>query len=389
MSDFHAIGARHTRRDLLIRGAQYAGAVGIGSAALAACGSDSGSASGSGGAGASSAALKELQARLDAAKAMPKFTAPGPPFDVSAARGKTVFYVSLDNSIPIVRVLVDAVTEASKAAGVELIVFDGKSQASLYNAGMEQAIARKVDCILIESVATASLERPIKKAVASGIKVISLNELKPISAVDGSVYFDYLGAARLEADWVIVDSRGKNIDTVIWIAPFPTHLAMRDTIENEFKQYAPGAKVQVEQVDFGDWQTRTPSLVRSKMQRDPKIDYLIPVVDGQSLFMVPPLQQAGYANKVKISTFNATQGVLQLLQKHNVVGADSGQDTLYAGYADIDQALRVLTGQPPAKAKIPNRLFDTTNVNDVDLADPSSWFDAAGTRTGFRKTWGV
>jgi ribose transport system substrate-binding protein len=390
---FEAMASSITRRRLLVRGAQYASVLGLGSTALAACGSDDDAASSGGGSSAASqtsnAAIKELQARLDAAKAMPKFAPPGPAFDASGARGKTVFYLSLDNAIPIVRVLVDSVTEAAKAAGVELVVYDGKSQPAQFNAGMEQAIARKVDCILIESVATASLERPIKKAVAAGIKVVSLNELEPIPDVDGSVVFDYLGAAQLEADWVIVDSGGKNINSVTWIAPFPTHLAMRDTIQQEFTKYAPDAKVQVEQVEFGDWQTRTPSLVRSKMQRDPDINYFIPVVDGQSLFMVPALQQAGYADKVKISTFNATQGVLQLLQKENVVGADSGQDTLYAGYADIDQALRVLTDQQPAQAKVPNRLFDITNINDVDLGDPLSWFDLEGTRNGFRETWGV
>jgi ribose transport system substrate-binding protein len=398
-----------SRRQFIGRSALLAGLLGGGATLLGACGGGEKEAAPSGttaaateaagatseaAGGATSAAvpaeLGELQAGIEAARAIPPFVAPGPAFDASPARGKKVMYLSLDQSIPIVQVIADAVTEAAEAAGLELSIYDGKAQQARYVSGMQQAIAQGMDGILIESVASASIEQPIKEAREAGIKVIQLNELEPAVEVDGNVHFDYLGAAKLEADWVLVDSGGEGINVVVWIAPHPTHFAMRDTIQQEFEEYAVGDfKLQVEQVEFADWQTRSPVIARTLMTADPTINYFIPVVDGQSLFIVPFLDQAGYGDQVQISTFNATGAVLELLKKGDVVSADNGQDTVYAGWADIDQMLRVLTGQPTIDHVVPNRMFDQVNINEIDLEAPDTWFDNEANRAGFKQMWGV
>lgn len=344
--------------------------------------------------GLTPAMLRQLHAEVNAAKRRPTFHAPGPAFNSKPARGKHVFYLSLDQSIPIVQVLANAMTEAANAAGLKSTIFDGKSEQTLYVTGMQQAINQKADVILIESVASGTLKQPILKAKAAGIKVIQLNELSPIPEVDAKVTLPYLLAAQLEADWVLIDSKGKNVNAVLFIAPFPTHFSMANVVKKRFEKFIPGQfKLRTQIVSFADWQTRLPVLTRTLMTSDPQINYMIPVVDGQCLFIVPSLHQAGHAQSVKISTFNATEGVMQLMKDHNVVGSDSGQDSVYAGWAYIDQALRVLTGHKPlrgaANEKIPDRMFDRQNVGSVALNQTNTWFDNNGTHAGFKRLWGV
>lgn len=377
------------RRQLLRGSVGLAGIAALGG--LASCSNSSGGTATSTETDLGASTLAKIESHIATSKAVPQFVAPGPAFDASSARGKSVLYISLDQSIPIVQVLWQATKEAAEAAGLRPSVFDGKGQQTLYVAGMGAAIAQKVDVILIESVATATLEMQIKEARAAGIKVISLNELEPIKDIDASVTLDYLGAAQLEADWVIADSKGKDINAVVFLAPFPTHMGMAAKIKEEFDTYVGGNyKLTTKIIGFADWQTRTGPLVRSLLTSDPTINYMIPVVDGQALFMVPAIQQAGKDGSVKVSTFNATQGVLSLMKNGNIVGADSGQDTIFAGWAYIDQALRVLTKNEPVKGSVvPNRMFDKMNVGDIDLSKPESWFDDATAKAGFKKLWSL
>lgn len=386
------LSRRLTRRQALARGAAAAGTL-AGLGALA----------GAGGAQARSTTkpggIAELKAELDSFRRIPKFVPPGPAFDVSKAKGKTIFYLAITMNIPIVQTLWDGVQEAAKTAGAKAVNFDGKGQTALYVAGMQQAIARKVDCILIESIPSSVLAEPIRKAQKAGIKVVIINERNvsyggpAIKTVDGAVTFDYAGAARLEADWVLVDSGGKNINCVIFRFPgYPAHHDMDDTIRARFKKFAVGGyKVHTEGVLSKDWVTRLPVLTRSLMTRDPTINYMIPVVDAQSLFIVPTLHQIGKADKVKISTFNGTPAVEELVKRHDVVGCDIGSGFVWEGWADVDQALRVLTGNPPARNETPPlRLFDRSNIDSIDLkAAEGTWYNTDAAKEGYKKLWGL
>jgi ribose transport system substrate-binding protein len=394
MADILNPNVRLSRRELLDQASKYALAAGLAGPVgsfLMACG---GGAAQTGGASTaiSSAALSELSAEISAARSVSKFKAPAPAFNGKAGAGKRVFYLSIDQSIPIVQFLWQNLNEALLAANLKPILYDGKSQQNLYVSGMEAAIAQKVDVLLIESISTNSLAAQIQAARSAGIKVIDLNELVPQVPVDAGVHLDYLGAAQLEADWVINDSQGKGINAVVLRAPHPTHTAMGQQIKQRFDKYVGAGNYTYREqiIDFGDWQTRLPSIVSTLMIQDPKINYIIPVVDGMSLFIAPALHQSGHADKVKISTFNGTQGVLKLLKSHDVVWQDNGQDTVYTSWAYADQSLRLITGQSPvADYKIPNRLFDRTNIDQIDINDPHAWFDDNATKAGFKQLWGV
>lgn len=92
-----------------------------------------------------SAGVKLAEQRLEDARKDPQFVAPGPPVDASKAKGKTVFYLAVTLSIPVVASLVRALKEAGEAAGVNVQPFDGKGSPAEFARGVDIAIARKVE----------------------------------------------------------------------------------------------------------------------------------------------------------------------------------------------------------------------------------------------------
>ena len=393
-----------SRQEFLARGARVGGiALGVPALAgfLAACGDDDGGGSGSGGGGgaASGADLSEVTAALDAARGIPKWTAPGPAIDVSSVQGQTVFYLPLLMGVPIVQTWWRGVQEASAAAGLKAVNFDPKGQSNEMVRGMEQAINQKVACIIIDSIESKALAEQIRQAKDAGIKVLVVNERNEskggpaLEEVDATVSLDYAGAGKLEADWVIDDSKGSAKVAVFKLPNAPAHDDMEEMIRGELSKYCPGEcdVLTVEEVGAPEWATRLPVLTRSVLTKYPDLNYMIPVVDAMALSMVPAIKQAGAADKVKIATFNGTPAVEKLVAAGDVVGADVGGANMWEAWAYIDQALRVMTDMEPVDQKVPLRMIDTSNIGEIDINEPDqlSWYGTDAATTGYKELWGV
>ena len=133
--------------------------------------------------------------------------------------------------------------------------------------------------------------------------------------------------------------------------------------------------------------TITPSLIR----KYPDANYLVADFDGQVIFMVPGVTAAGAQNKVKIVSFNATPSVMQDIKNNNVVGADVGGPNLLQGWAFAEEGLRVLDGLPALNnLNIPTRLFDSSNINSINLsAEESQWYGVGDYQAAYTKLWGA
>lgn len=390
-----------TRRGALQRGGvAAASAVGL-SSFLAACGGSSNTAPGAKSSGGATTkddpAVAKLRASLNRARGKPAFTPPGPAFDASSVRGKHLFYLAITFNVSIVQTLYSGVKEAAAAVGMKTTVFDAQGRPDLYLAGMQQAIAQKADLILIESIQLSLLQEPLRKAKEAGIKTVLINEMletgKGIVPPDGQVAFDYAGGSRLDAQWIVADAAGKDVNLVIFRAPSLRHkqqeAAIRKVLKEDCKQ---GCKIRTIEVAFADFATRLPELTRTAMTRDPTVNYMLPVIDGMCLNIVPALAQAGAANKVKIATYNGTPSVLKLLKQHDVVSCDVGGANTWEGWLDVDQSLRILTGNKPVagESRPPNRLFDAANIGELNLRGREElWYDTAAAKQGFKKLWGV
>jgi ribose transport system substrate-binding protein len=385
-----------SRRAVIRGGSRLALGAGA-AAALAACSSGGSSGSSGSGSGVSSSGLQKARDAVQAARSTPAFVPPGPAFDISSARGKHVFYLPLLMGVPIVQTWWQGVQDAARAAGLQARNYDPQGQTNLIVAGMDQAINSGVDAIIVDSIASASISAQIKKAVGKGIKVVVANERNDSAggpadkAVSAGVCLDYIGAGALEADWVITDSGGKATVAVFILPNAPAHLDMVKAIRGQFAKAGSQVKlVSVQQVAAADWATRLPTLTGALLSRYPDLTHIIPVVDAMALNIVPTLRQRGKVGKVKISTYNGTAGVEQLV-KSGAVGTDIAGANIQESWAYIDQVLRLLTGQPPVRQIIPNRLFDSKNISSINISEVNQlhWFSITQAINGYKKLWGV
>ena len=341
--------------------------------------------------------ISDAVARLDAARAVPVFEPPGPPIDASAVAGSSLFYHAITFNVEIVQNLFAGVREAAESVGMTATSFDAAGDPSRYVSGFEQAINRGFDCILLESIQNSLVAAPMRRAIEQGIKVVMINEVMEtgpdIPEPHAHVAFDYVGGAQLNADWVLADSGGKDINLVVFHAESLRHRHMAEAIRERIESACQGdCSVRFEQVNFADFATRLPGLTQTLLTSDPTINYMIPVIDGMSLNIVPGIRQAGASERVKLVSYNGTPSVLQYLERGEVVQSVVGGPHAWEGWLDVDRAIRVLLDEPvPAgETKPPNRLFDARNINEIDVSgSEAEWYNTAAAKDGFRKLWNV
>jgi ribose transport system substrate-binding protein len=134
-------------------------------------------------------------------------------------------------------------------------------------------------------------------------------------------------------------------------------------------------------------QAQTQQILRA----NPDMEYLVPVFDGMAFFVVPGVTAAGKSDQVKIVTFNATAAVMENLAKGNVVACEVGDATLWEGWGFADQSFRVMLKKTPlADIEVPERLFDSTNIDSIDLkAQESTWYSDTDFKAAYKEHWGL
>jgi ribose transport system substrate-binding protein len=128
------------------------------------------------------------------------------------------------------------------------------------------------------------------------------------------------------------------------------------------------------------------------LNRDPNINYIIPIYDSMSQFVVPAVTAAGKTGKVHISTYNGTPFVLGYLQSGDIVSMNAGENLDWLGWAYVDAAARVLSGGDVPKTldeHTPLRIFTKANVNDAGTPPKLSTGYGNAYVSGYNALWGT
>jgi ribose transport system substrate-binding protein len=339
-------------------------------------------------------------ARVQVAKyrPTPKFVAPGPAFDASKARGKTIFNIPVNSGIPICAAIDKSMQNVAKMMGIKFIEFPNQGQPSQWAQGMNQAIAQKVDLIVLQCGVEAKLLGPqMAAAKKAGIPVIDTHHdalgTPPQYGLTAKVNVASHQQLALVADWTIADAGGKVNGLIITSDEVSPAKGIRQALVDEYaKTCGSGCKTRVVNVPIVDWGTKIQTAVQSALIADPSINYVLPIFDGMSQFAVPGIVASGKKGKVKIATSDGSPFVLKDIQDKNVVVMDIGKSPAWAGYANMDQAMRILAGQPPlppATLYYPYRIWDSTNV--AQAGNPPSYDKGYGQSyvSGYKALWGV
>jgi ribose transport system substrate-binding protein len=328
---------------------------------------------------------------------VPKFVAPGPAFKASAAKGKKVFIIPVSSAVPFNVYFGQALTAALGKFNVKTTYFSDTGQTSQWVAGINTAIAQKVNAIALIDVDPKAIQPQIAAAKKAGIAVFDAHFLdashpyasgyKNLKAWNSA---PYRLAGQLEAAWAIKQTHGKG--TFITINS-PDLLSATDVnlgIYQEFKADCPACKVITINVPFNDWSTRMQSTLASALVANPNTSYVLPVFDFMVEYAMPAIVAAGKTKTVHIATYNADPGPLTNLRQNDVVTFDVGESFSWLGYAMADQVLRSLSGVPTlANEQAPVRAFWSGNV--AETGNPPKVNVGYGNAfvAGYAKLWGL
>lgn len=370
--------------------------------ALAACGGDSGGGSdepvGDGGTTANNNPGVEEARELVAVAEQPiEWQPPGEPFDATAASGKSIWYISYNLAIPFEQRMLDGMKAGAEAVGASATGFDGKSDVSEYSRGLEQAIRANADVIILGGIEPKLVEPALAEAERQGIPVIAGTSQDPgpplddyPAAIVAVATHSYSEPGRMMAQFIVSDSDGEA--EIIFLKSSDLGMISQlaeEGFTEELERLCDNCSFEVIDVPGAQWSqlsTKAASMVRS----NPDVNYLVPFLDGMVPLALPGLASAGAKGKVRVVSFNASQAVMKEIE-NGAVAADVGNPNTLEGWAFADQALRLLSDQPPVEdIGIPFRLFTENNVGELDLnGDESAWYGDIDFITEYKKLWGV
>lgn len=347
---------------------------------------------------ATGSGVAEAEASIAAHRAPAEFEAPGPAIDGSAADGKLVYFIANGLSLPFTQTLTDGALEGLKAAGAEIVLVDNEADPSAANRLIQQAIGRNADLIINQSLPTDSLRAPFESAKKAGIPVLQLFQgdprTPPQEAQDVGVVAEfslcYSCLGELQADWAIADRKGAVEGVVFSSSDVGVSNVQTDAMRDRFEELCPDCSVEYVDVLVPDWQTGLPTQARTAFLKNPDLNTIIPLWDNMVLPMVPSIESSGKTKDLAVVSSNSNLPAMELLAKNEVLSALIGTPVGWMGWGIADQALRVLTGAEPVEdSRVPVRIFDATNIADIDLSeDEGTWF-GADYKNEYLSLWGL
>ena len=404
MSTTHRV-PRHRRQALLL---------GLGAAvALAACGSSSRSSSGSGSAssppsssaatggatssaGTSSQFAAVLATYSAAATSYP--TIPTISGGVSSLAGKTVWYIPIGASVPILANFGLGMQQGLTAAGLKYHLCDGKFLPTNIASCLQQAQTQGADAVVTGYIDYALLPSAFDNLVSHHIPVLVAGE-----AADGgktaspSLAFDDGAAAlnqaqKLQMESVITDSGGKAKIIYLGVTDSPSTTAGAAYGKQFVQTSCPGCTI--DEVDYNTAAIqKVPSQVASALTSHPGTTYVVDELDAAGQGTYAGIQNAGFTNKVKMAGTNGDLDALQRIKSNTVQFVDVGLSPIYIGWQYADGILRMMTGSVPNEGVGPERVFNSSNVGSLTLTPgayaSNDWYGDDSFQTTFKTAWAV
>jgi len=322
--------------------------------------------------------LATAKASYDAALAASlTFAYPGDAFDASAASGKKVAMISINDQIPVLKQWTDTIAAGLESQGVTVTQkSDAGGVIDPLPKFFAQAVTDKVDLIITNAVPAALI--PLTDL--GDIPVMTTNQTAaPGVAVAAGIAadpsFDYTIAASLMADWFCVTGAGAG-NAVVWGSEGQASSPiMIDTIKARVAEVCPDAKVDYQDAPLATWFDGTlDGVAKNAVTADATITHLMPIYDGMTIATGAGLDAAGSA--AIQSSFNMTPAVAAGLGTSSVK-MDVGCPNDWFSYATVDAGLRLLTGNAvPDNYGITCKVFDESNIGSIDATVENSvnWY---------------
>lgn len=348
---------------------------------------------------ASSCNLDYVTKQIEDHKPIADWQYPGEPFDAKKAAGKTIFSIQESSANPFTNTIVAGMKEVADKIGMTLIDYPNQGQRTQWIQGIQQAIARKVDVIVLSggTIGPIYFKEQAAAAERAGIPIVTVvdrdltQDAEPGTAA--RVAQPYAEAARLDADWIIKQTKCDANVLVITTNELIAGDINSKAAQDEFDKYCgDGCKTRFVNVPIAQWATKIGTTTQTAVSSNPDLNYVFPLYDAMSQFVVPAIQLGGGIDRVKVASFNGTPGILRMVQTGDVVEMIVGENETHLGYAAMDQAMRLVTGVAPiadGDYGIPLRIFDDSNVDETGTPPEYGVGYGDEWRNGFLEAWGL
>lgn len=331
------------------------------------------------------------------------FQAPGPPVDVAKVRksGKSIWLVTCGGGNSYCAAVASGAQAAAKAAGVPYKTYVASTPND--NAtGIEQATSQGAGAIALVAVDPRTVAAQLAAARQKGIRIISLDNTDasqpPLPGTDANVTVDFTYEGQLNADYAVARN-GSNIHAYCMTTPeYVVTTLFCNGFTQELKLLSPQSTVSSSPYPVATIPTNVPTGLQAKLRSDPNVNVVMCGFDYLCQYAVPAIVAAGNAGKVWAGTQTGQLSPnLKWVRDGHVQLVDVGIPNVWKGWATIDQALRLMAGQAPAKkgGGEPVKLFTHESLAAQPASVLNSDNAAYGTRNGqlyqrvYKRLWGV
>ena len=346
-------------------------------------------------AGPAAADLEAARALVAEHSAKPTFTPPGPAFDAAACMAdKSMFVIPLTNANPFNVTISQGMSEAAALVGFELRNWETQLDPGQWTQGVQTAVAEGYDLIDFQGGLPVELMVPqIMEAREAGVAIAATHLWDATTQtvpdyMDAAANTDYVTVGEIIAAWAMVRTEGRVNALVLGPDEITPTAPLRDAITGYLDENCPDCSWTYVNTPVAEWATKIQPAVQSALLADPSINYVLPVYDSMSQFIVPAIRIA--QSDAKIASYNGTPFVLDMMREGDIVEMNVGESLGWVGYAGVDANMRALCGLDPVTAlNTPAYIFTDENVEEAGV--PATFNDGYGDVhvEGFKALWGV
>ncbi len=343
---------------------------------------------------AGAANAQDAKALLEEASKLPTFEAPGEAFDAKACMAdKKVYVIPLTSENPFNVEIAKAQKEAADAIGFELTVSENQLNLDQWVQAVKQAVSEGYDVIDIQGgIPPEAIGPQLAEARDAGVKIVATHlydvTQTPSELVDGNFAMDYTKAGQLMAAWAMEKTGGKVNAVIIGSDEIIPTGAFVKAIQDYLDANCPDCKHKYVNVPVVEWGSQIQPEVQSALVADPGINYILPIYDSMSGFVVPALTLSNRED-VRIASYNGTPFILDMIRDGDLVEMDVGESLAWVGWSSIDGTMRLLCDKGEiTQLNTPLYLFDDSNVETAGVPATYGGY-GDGEISGFKKLWGL
>jgi ribose transport system substrate-binding protein len=318
----------------------------------------------------------------------------GPTSAPQLATGKKIAYLSSNQQNDASREWGTHIANIGKKIGWEVIIIDGRGSPVGWQEGVNQAIALKVDGIVMDADA-ASLQPQIKDANSKGIVVVGIHASgfpgpQPDLGLFVNIQQDPRDIGRAQADWIIQHSNGKARVVVTSHCEYAIACAKAHATEERIKECKDCEVLEFSNSPIAEVAQRQPALVTAWVQKYGTPLYITSVADYTADFQIPALRAGGVDPKdVVIVSADGNKSAYERIRtggQYQLVTASEPYEM--QAYQAIDELNRAFNKQPPSGFVQTPYLVTPENIN-AEGGDKNTFIPSNGYEKRYLELWGV